>query len=77
MLFSRNLDPAIGNINQQPEGAVREIAEWIQHTWEYSAPMKFEIVKQVVARGVTLRRIELWNKIRNGELKPEEVSDKT
>jgi len=30
MLLSRNLDPAIGNINKQPEGTVAKIAEWIQ-----------------------------------------------
>lgn len=29
ILMSRDLDPAIGNINRQPEGAVAEIAEWI------------------------------------------------
>lgn len=77
MLLSRELDPAIGNINQQPESVLIEIAEWIQHTWEYSAPLKFKIVKEVIARGVTLRRRELWRMIRNGEGKPEEVSDRT
>lgn len=34
MLLSRDLDPSIGNINQQPEGAVAEIADWIQRMWE-------------------------------------------
>lgn len=29
MLLSRDLDPAIGNINRQPEGTVAEIADWI------------------------------------------------
>ena len=77
MLLSRDLDPAIGNINRQPEGAIADIAEWIQRTWEYSFPMKQEYVKEVIARGVTLRRGELWKMIRNGEPKPSTVSDKT
>lgn len=37
MLLSRILDPAIGNINRQPDSAVYEIAKGIQHTWEYSS----------------------------------------
>ena len=77
MLLSRKLDPAIGLINRQPQDAVKEIAEWIQHTWEYSIPIKFEVVKEVIARGVSLRRVELWKKIRNNERKPEDVSDRT
>lgn len=77
MLLSRDLDPAIGNINKQPEGAVAEIAEWIQETWEYSSPVKFEFVKEVIARGVTLRRVDLWKRIRNGEEKPTGVSDRS
>lgn len=39
--------------------------------------MKFECVKEVIARGVTLRRGELWKKIRNGEPKPNGLSDRT
>lgn len=39
--------------------------------------MKFEFVKEVIARGVTLRRCELWKKIRQGEEKPETISDRT
>ena len=76
MLLSRDLDPAIGNINRQLEGAVAQIAEWIQHTWEYSYPMKFEYVKEVIAHGLTLRHAELWKKIRNGEAKPIGISDR-
>lgn len=34
MLLSRKLDPTIGNINRQPQEALKEIVEWIQHTWE-------------------------------------------
>ena len=30
MLLSKKLDPAIGQINRQPEDAVKEIGEWIQ-----------------------------------------------
>lgn len=77
MLLSRNLDPAIGNINKQPEGAVVEIMEWIQQTWEYSSPVKFEYVKEVIARGVTLRRVDLWKKIRNGQAKFHGVLDRS
>ena len=77
MLLSRKLDPSIGLINRQPHDAVQEIADWIQHTWEYSIPIKFEVVKEVIARGVSLRRAELWKKIRNNEPKPEDVSDRT
>jgi len=77
MLLSRKLDPSIGLINRQPHDAIEEIADWIQHTWEYSFPIKFEVVKEVIARGVCLRRAELWKKIRNNEPKPEDVSDRT
>ena len=34
-------------------------------------------MKEVIARGVSLRRTELWKKIRNNEPKPEDVSDRT
>lgn len=77
MLLSRKLDPAIGNINRQPESMVKEIADWIQHIWEYSGPIKDNYVKEVIARGVTLRRSELWKKIRLEEPKPDDVSDWT
>lgn len=77
MLLSRELDPAVGNINQQPEGVLLEIAEWIQHTWEYSAPVKFKFVKEVIARGVTLRRGDLFKMIKNKEPKPENLSDRS
>ena len=77
MLLSQKLDPAIGNINRHPEEAVQEIADWINDTWEYSAPLCFEYVKEVIARGVTLRRVALWRKIRNGEPKPPTVSDRS
>lgn len=46
MLFSRKLDPAIGNINRQPESMVKEIADWIQYTWEYSGPINDKYVKE-------------------------------
>ena len=75
-LLSKKLDPSIGQINKQPLDAVKEIAEWITQTWEYSNPMRFEVVKDVVARGVSLRRAELWKKIRYAEPKPEDVTDK-
>ena len=77
MLLSRKLDPTIGNINRQPQVALKEIADWNQHTWEYSGPIKERYVKEVIARGVTLRRSELWKKIRLEEPKPEDVSDRT
>jgi len=77
MLLSTDLDPEIGNINKQPEGIVSEIVEWIQETWEYSFPMKFEYVEEVIARNVTLRRVDLWKKIRNGQSKPHGVSDRS
>lgn len=77
MLLSRKLDPAIGLISKQPHDALLEIGEWINQTWEYSNPMKFEVVKEVIARGVSLRRAELWRKIRNSEPKPPDVSDRT
>jgi len=77
MLLSHDLDPAIGNINNQLDGAVSEIADWIQQTWEYSSPVKYEVVKEVIARRVTLRRVELWKKIRNGETKPSGLTDRT
>ena len=76
MLLSRKLDPSVGNINQHPVGAVAEIAEWIKHTWKYSAPVRFECVKEVIARGVALKRSDIWKKIRNDESKPEDVSDR-
>ena len=76
MLLSQKLDPAIGNINRHREGAVQEIADWINNTWEYSAPLRFEYVKEVIARGVALRRAALWRKIRNGEPKPPTASDR-
>lgn len=69
-LLSKKLDPSIGQINKQPLDAVKEIAEWITQTWEYSNPMRFEVVKDVVARGVSLRRAELWKKIRYAKPKP-------
>ena len=77
MLLSRKLDPAVGQINKQPAHLVKEIAEWIQHTWEYSSPIQFEVVKEVIARGVCLRRAELWKRITRKEPKPEDVSDRT
>ena len=77
MLLSRDLDPAIGNINKQPKVAVKEIAEWIQHIWEYSRPIKWEFVKEVIARRVSLRRSELWNRICMGEDKPDGMNDRT
>ena len=67
MLLSRNLDPAIGNINKQPEAALFEIVEWIQETWEYSSPIKFSFVREVIPCGVTLRRGELWKMILNNK----------
>jgi hypothetical protein len=54
MLLLRKLDPAVGQINQQPRDVLMEIADWIQHTWEYTEPIKFEVIKDVVARGVSL-----------------------
>jgi hypothetical protein len=77
MLLSRKLDPAIGLISKQPHDALVEIADWIQESWEYSNPVKFEVVKEVIARGVSLRRAELWRKIRNSDPKPADVSDRT
>ena len=56
---------------------MKEIAEWIQHMWEYSGPIKDKYVKEVIAQGVTLRRFELWRKIRLEDPKPEDVSDRT
>jgi hypothetical protein len=47
MLLSRKLDPTIGVINKQPHDVVKEIADWIQHTWEYIIPIKFEVVKDL------------------------------
>lgn len=76
MLMSRKLDPAIGQINKQAHDVLLEITEWIQHTWEYSEPIKFEVVKEVIAPGVSLRRAELWKKLRREEPKPD-VSDRT
>ena len=77
MLLSQDLDPAIGNINRQPEGAIAKLVEWIQHTWEYNSPIKFQYVKEAIAQGVTLRRVKLWKRIRNGEPKPSGISDRT
>lgn len=77
MLLSQKLDPAIGNINRHPDGAVQEIADWINDTWEYSAPLHFDYMKEVIARGVTLRREALWRKIRSGEPKLPTVSDRS
>ena len=77
MLLSRSLDPAVGNINRHPEGAVEEIVEWMKQTWEYSAPLRFEYVKEVIARGMTLRRAELWKRIREKKSKPEKLSDRS
>ena len=76
-LLWRKLDPAIGVINKQPHSALLEIADWIQHTWEYQHPIKWEFVKATIARGVTLRRAELWKKIRMNGPKPDDVSDHT
>ena len=76
ILLSKKPDPAIGQINKQPQDVVKEIAEWIEQTWEYSTPIRFEVVKDVVARGVSLRRAELWMKIRNKEPKPKDVTDR-
>ena len=76
MLLSRDLDPSIGNINRQPEDAVKAIAEWVQHTWEYERPIRWEFVKEVIARGVTLRRSELWKKIRLKQPQPEGMNDR-
>lgn len=59
MLLSRKLDPPISQLNRQPHDVVKEIAEWIEHTWEYSTPIKFEVVKEVIACGVSLRRADL------------------
>lgn len=77
MLLSRKLDPAIGSINRQPESLVKEIADWIQHTWEYSGEIKDKYVKEVIARGVSLRQSEIWRKMRRGEPKPDDVSDRS
>ncbi|KAG0596114.1 hypothetical protein M758_UG225500 [Ceratodon purpureus] len=77
MLLSKKLDPAVGQITKQPLNAVIEISEWIQHTWEYSSPIAFEVVIEVIARGVTLRRAELWKRIQRKEPKPDDVSDRT
>lgn len=77
MLLSRKLDPAIGNINKHPQTLVKEIADWIQHTWEYSEDISDKYVKEVIARGVSLRRSVLWKKIRSGERKPDDVSDRS
>ena len=77
MLLSRSLDPAVGNINRHPEGAVEEIVEWMKQTWEYSAPLRFEYVKEVIARGMTLRRAELWKRIREKKSKPQKLSDRS
>ena len=49
MLLSRKLDPAIGNINRQPHDALKEIMDWIQHTWEYRGPIKDRYMKEVIA----------------------------
>lgn len=76
-LLSRKLDPAIGVINKQPHDALLEIADWIQHTWEYQHPLKWEFLKATIARGVSLRRAELWKKIRMNDPKPDDVSDRT
>lgn len=76
MLLSKQLDLATGQINKQPQDAVKEITEWIQKTWEYSTPIRFEVVKEVIARGVSLRLAELWRKIRGNEPKPEDVTDR-
>lgn len=54
---------------------MKEIAEWIQQTWEYITAIRFEVFKEVIARGVSLRRTELWKKIGNNEPKPENVTD--
>ena len=39
--------------------------------------MKFEVIKEVIARGVSLRRAELWKKICKSDPKPEDVSNPT
>lgn len=76
-LLSQDLDPAIGNINKQPDEALQKIGEWIQHTWEYSRLVKWEIVKEAIARGVSLRWSELWKRIRSNQPKPELLSDRS
>ena len=76
MLLSRKLDPTIGQINRQPEDVVKKIVEWIQQTWEFSKPIKFEVMKEVIARGVSLRRSQLRKKICNKEPKPPDVTDR-
>lgn len=77
MLLFRELDLALGNINQQPEGVLLEIVEWIQHTWEHNAPVKFKFFKEVIARGVTLRRRDLFKMLKNKEPKLENLSDRS
>ena len=77
MLLSRKLDPAIGNINKHPQTLVKEIADWIQHTWEYSKDISDKYVKEVIAREVSLRRSDLWKKIRSGERKLDDVLDRS
>ena len=77
MLLSRKLDSAIGCIRNQLATMVKEIAEWIQHTWEYSSPIKEKFVLSVISRGVSLRRLELWRKITCGEPQLKDVSERT
>lgn len=39
-------------------------------------PISDKYVKETIARAVLLRRLELWRKIRLGESKPDDVSDR-
>jgi hypothetical protein len=76
-LLSRKLDPAVGNINHHPPSEVKEVMEWIEQTWEYSFPINEKFVKDVIARGVSLRRSSLWRRIRTGLPKPDDITDRT
>ena len=76
-LLTRKLDPAVGNINHHPPSEVKEVMEWIEQTWEYSFPINEKFVKDVIARGVSLRRSSLWKRIRTGLPKPDDITDRT
>lgn len=76
-LLTRKLDPAVGNINHHPPSKVKEVMEWIEQTWEYSFPINGKFVKDVIARGVSLRRSSLWRRIRMGLPKPDDITDRT
>lgn len=76
-LLMRKLDPAVGNINHHPPYEVKEVMEWIEQTWKYSFPINEKFVKDVIARGVSLRRSSLWRRIRMGLPKPDDITDRT